>query len=46
VDGNPAPLERANVLFRAVEVAPGAHRLRFVFRPVRGALRQLGQRAN
>lgn len=42
IDGAPTPLLRANVLFRAVEVPPGRHRVVFTFRPVRGALRQIG----
>jgi hypothetical protein len=41
VDGRPAKLERANVLFRAVQVAPGRHTVRFVFRPLAGAWRQM-----
>jgi hypothetical protein len=41
VDGRPAPILQANVLFRAVQVAPGAHRVRFVFKPLRGAWAQL-----
>jgi hypothetical protein len=33
VDGAPAPLYRADYLFRAVEVAPGPHRIMFTFAP-------------
>ncbi len=41
IDGVPAPILKADVLFRAVEVAPGSHRVRFVFRPFRGAWDEL-----
>jgi hypothetical protein len=44
VDGAPADILTANVLFRAVEVAPGRHRVRFEFKPVAGALAELGER--
>ena len=44
IDGTPAPIERANVLFRAVRVAPGQHEVRFEFRPIRGALTELVSR--
>ena len=33
IDGRPAPVLRANVAFRAVEVPAGTHRVRFVYRP-------------
>ena len=40
IDGKPADILRANVLFRAVEVPPGRHIVRFAFRPIAGALRR------
>ena len=33
VDGRPAPIYRANFLFRAVELPPGPHVVEFVFAP-------------
>lgn len=36
IDGRPAELLRANVLFRAVVVPPGKSTVRFVFRPLEG----------
>ena len=44
VDGKPADILKANVLFRAVEVTPGRHQLRFEFKPVEGALAELSER--
>ena len=40
IDGHETPILQANVLFRAVEVPTGSHRIRFVFRPVLGAWRR------
>lgn len=40
INGRPAPVLKANVLFRAIEVPPGRHTIRFVFRPLSGAWRQ------
>jgi hypothetical protein len=44
VNGRPATIERANVMFRAVAVPPGAATVRFVFRPFSGALGELMKR--
>ena len=38
VDGRDADMLRANVLFRAVSVPAGRHRIRFVFRPFAGVM--------
>ena len=38
IDAAPAPLLKANVLFRAVEVPAGKHTVRFVFRPIAGVI--------
>ncbi len=42
VDGKPAVIHRANVLFRAVHVAKGQHVVRFEFTPFSGAIAELG----
>lgn len=44
IDGHEAEIFQANVLFRAVAVAPGRHVVRFTFQPLRGAWRQLTSR--
>ena len=44
VDGKPADILQANVLFRAVEVTPGRHSVRFEFKPIEGAIAELGER--
>ena len=41
VDGRGAPVMRANVIFRTVQVPAGRHRVRFEFRPLTGAWRQI-----
>jgi hypothetical protein len=43
VDGRPAEMLRANVLFRAVAVPPARHTVRFNFRPVAAALGLIGK---
>jgi hypothetical protein len=42
VDGKPADIVKANVLFRAVQVTKGKHLLRFEFHPFIGAIAELG----
>ena len=44
VDGKQVPILRANVLFRAVEIGPEQHRVRFVFSPFIGAFEQVKAR--
>jgi hypothetical protein len=49
VDGQPAEILRANLLFRGVELSPGARRVEFVFRPfslanLRAAVHSLAHR--
>jgi hypothetical protein len=41
VDGRPADILKANVLFRAVPIGPGTHRVHFAFEPLRGAWEEL-----
>jgi hypothetical protein len=41
IDGHPAGILRANVLFRAVAVPGGRHTVRLHFRPIAGAWKQL-----
>jgi hypothetical protein len=44
VDGEDAPILRANVLFRAVHVPAGRHVLTFEFRPISGTIEEIGER--
>ncbi len=44
VDGASGEILQANVLFRAVQVDPGRHRLVFEFNPVSGAIAELRER--
>jgi hypothetical protein len=44
IDGAPAEILKANVLFRAVEVPAGRHTVRFTFHPFAGALADLARK--
>ena len=44
VDGRDSPILQANAIFRAVHLEPGAHHIRFVFRPFSGAWQEARRR--
>jgi hypothetical protein len=41
VDAKPTEVLKANVLFRAVQVSAGKHRVRFEFEPIVGAIAEI-----
>ncbi|MEQ1697018.1 MAG: hypothetical protein ABL901_14370 [Hyphomicrobiaceae bacterium] len=43
VDGQPAEILKANIMFNAVQVPAGRHKITFEFEPVTGALAELGR---
>ncbi len=44
VDGRATDILKANVLFRAVQVGPGIHRVHFAFEPLQGAWEELKEK--
>ena len=46
VDDQPADILKANVMFRAVQVPAGRHRVRFTFDPIAGALSEIEERTS
>jgi hypothetical protein len=44
VDSRPTDILKANVVFRAVQVGPGMHRVHFAFEPLQGAWEELKEK--
>jgi hypothetical protein len=44
IDGNATDIYRADAIFRAVQLPPGRHTVRFSFEPLRGAWRELREK--
>jgi hypothetical protein len=44
MDGHPTEILKANVLFRAVQIGPGIHRVHFAFEPLQGAWEELKEK--
>ena len=45
INGVETEILKANVLFRAVQVPAGTHKIRFEFRPLEGAIAELREKA-
>ena len=44
VNGQPAEILKANVVFRGVALGPGKHTVRFEFHPIAGAIAEIADK--